>query len=671
MFCVKSSNCFIIGGTNLMNISKDDSIRLRSCISVQNGLVNEIDDNFVEFTGYSREELIGKTFSYIMNDMLKVNKVIEKMEELVFIERCFFFTKVLDFKQTSIAFEKDLQNELTHITFIQLPITSINNPLSFTHQIICNSTLGIAMFYVEDFTLLKANKQYETIIFERYKQSDIISKKIYEYDFGWWDSTDEILWKRVVQTQNPYYCMEQPALNPHTREMEYFDTSITPIMDNERVKYLILSLNNVTEKVKLRIENEKKALVIKKQRDQLEGIMENMSDAIFIIDKSGKYILKNKASMKNFQIEIEQVGDIYNGAEFYDLDGKRITPDKMPEVLMQRGIETKDQVLYIKYPTTEMYVSVSATPFFDQQGNYTMGVLSSRDITDYIKHSETIKAQQYALLQAEKKEKEDLEKIIEMKDEFLSLISHEFKTPMTVIISALQAMSFLYKDQITDKIQAYLDKIKQNTYRQVRLVNNLLDITGANAGNIKLNIKNLDIVFITNSIVESVLTYANQKGVHLSFEADRNQMIIAMDEEKYERILLNLLSNAIKFTPRDKSIKVKIITRGVNIKIFVIDEGVGIPEDKHELIFERFGQVDSSYARQAEGSGIGLSLVKQIVKAMGGNISVDSQVDIGSSFCVEFPIRILGQESQREEMKVLVDERLTHSIAIEFSDIYM
>lgn len=654
-----------------MNISKDDSIKLRSCISVQNGLVNEIDANFVEFTGYSREELIGKTFSYIMNDMLKVNKVIEKMEELVFIQRCFFFTKVLDFKQTSIAFEKDLQNELTHITFIQLPLTNINNPMSFTHQIICNSTLGIAMFYVEDFTLLKANKQYEKIIFERYKQSDIISKKIYEYDFGWWDSTDEILWKRVVHTQNPYYCMEQPALNPHTREMEYFDTSITPIMDNERVKYLILSLNNVTEKVKLRIENEKKALVIEKQRDQLEGIMENMSDAIFIIDKNGKYILKNKASMKNFQIEIDHVGDTYNGAEFYDLDGNRITPDKMPEVLMQRGIETKDQVLNIKYPTTEVYVSISATPFFDQQGNYTMGVLSSRDITDYIKHSETIKAQQYALLQAEKKEKEDLEKIIEMKDEFLSLISHEFKTPMTVIISALQAMSFLYKDQITDNIQAYLDKIKQNTYRQVRLVNNLLDITGANAGNIKLNIKNLDIIFITNSIVESVVTYANQKGVNLSFEADSNQMIIALDEEKYERILLNLLSNAIKFTPRDKSIKVKITTRGVNIKVFVIDEGIGIPKDKHELIFERFGQVDSSYTRQAEGSGIGLSLVKQIVKAMGGNISVDSQMDIGSSFCVEFPIRILGEEAHREDMKVLIDERLTHSIAIEFSDIYM
>lgn len=654
-----------------MNISKDDSIRLRSCISVQNGLVNEIDDNFVEFTGYNGDELIGKTFSHIINDMLKVNKEIRNMGDVIFIERCFFFTKSLDFKQTSIEFIKDQKNKLTQVIFIQLPLTSINNPLSFTHQIICNSTLGMAMFYAEDFTLLKANKQYERIIFEKYKQSNIISKKIHQYVIGWWDSTDEILWKSVVQTQKPYYCMEQPALNRHTSEIEYFDTSITPIMDNERVKFLILSLNNVTEKVKYRIENEKKALVIEKQKEQLEGIMQNMSDAIFINDKNGKYILKNKAAMEFFTIDVKQVSDIYNVAEFYDLDGRQITSDKMPEVLMQRGIETKDQVINVKFPEKEIYVSVSATPIFDQHGDYTMGVLSSRDITNYIKHSETIKAQQHELLQSEKKEKEDLEKIIEMKDEFLSLISHEFKTPLTVIISALQAMNFLFKDQITIKVKDYLDKIKQNTFRQVRLVNNLLDITGANAGSIKLYKKNLNIVYITNSIVESVRIYADQKGVNLSFESDSSQLVIAMDEEKYERILLNLLSNAIKFTPRDKSIKVKVLNNGVNIRVFVIDEGIGIPEDKHELIFERFGQVDSSYTRQAEGSGIGLSLVKLIVDALGGNISVVSQMDQGSSFCVEFPNEIIDKEHIGEETKGFIDTRLTQSIAIEFSDIYM
>jgi signal transduction histidine kinase len=144
-----------------------------------------------------------------------------------------------------------------------------------------------------------------------------------------------------------------------------------------------------------------------------------------------------------------------------------------------------------------------------------------------------------------------------------------------------------------------------------------------------------------------------------------------MDEEKYERILLNLLSNAIKFTPIDKNIKVKITNKEMKLRVYVIDEGIGIPKDKHELIFERFGQVDSSYTRQAEGSGIGLSLVKLIVNAMGGNISVNSQVDSGSCFCVEFPDLIIDKEDIGEDGKGFVDTRLTHSIAIEFSDIYL
>lgn len=654
-----------------MEISKDEELRTVPCISIRNGLIINISNYFEGITGYKKVELIGKDVLHVLNELLRLNKKIESVDKIDDIEICFIFDKSVNFKEFSIKVKKCEESNITHLFFERRALINMNNPLSFIHQIICNSTLGIAMFYAEDYTLLKASNDYKKIIFERYKQSDIIGRKIHEYATGWWNSNDEILWKRVVQTQNPYYYIEQSVLNPHTGEMEYFDINITPIIEDDRVKFLIFTLNNVTEKVKYRIENEKKALVIEKQKDQLEGIMENMSDAIFIIDRNGKYILKNKAAVERFNIDIKQVGDVSNAAKFYNMDGEAITPEKMPEVLLQRGIETKDQVINIKFPRKEIYVSVSATPIFDQLGNYTMGVLSSRDITSYIKHNETIKAQQYALLQEEKKEKENLEKVIEMKDEFLSIISHEFKTPLTVIISALQAMNFLYKDQITDKIKAYLDKIKQNTYRQVRLVNNLLDITGAYAGNVKLNMKNLDIIYITKSIVESVGTYADQKGVNLSFESDLNQKIMAMDEEKYERILLNLLSNAIKFTPKDKSIKVKIISKGVNVRVFVIDEGIGIPKDKQELIFERFGQVDSSYTRQAEGSGIGLSLVKLIVNAMGGNISVDSRVDLGSSFCVEIPVLILEQELVGEDLKVLIDTRLTQSIAIEFSDIYL
>jgi signal transduction histidine kinase len=143
-----------------------------------------------------------------------------------------------------------------------------------------------------------------------------------------------------------------------------------------------------------------------------------------------------------------------------------------------------------------------------------------------------------------------------------------------------------------------------------------------------------------------------------------------MDEEKYERILLNLLSNAIKFTPQNKSIEVKIICQADKVKLMVIDEGIGIPIEKQELIFERFGQVDSSYTRQAEGSGIGLSLVKLMVNVLGGQISVLSKVGVGSCFSVELPDLVVREELDIGALKELIDNRLIQSIAIEFSDIY-
>jgi signal transduction histidine kinase len=270
----------------------------------------------------------------------------------------------------------------------------------------------------------------------------------------------------------------------------------------------------------------------------------------------------------------------------------------------------------------------------------------------------------------------ELEASIKMKDEFLSTISHEFRTPLTVINSAIQAIEHFCGAEMSDRLKGYLDKIKQNSFRQLRLVNNLLDITRANAGHIKINRRNADIVCLTKSIVESVQVYSAQKGIKISVLSSLEQLVTGIDEEKYERILLNLLSNAIKFTPTGKSIVVKLSTGINNIIIEVIDEGVGIPEDKMDLIFERFGQVDSSLTRQAEGTGIGLSLVKLFAEALGGCITVKSKVGEGSTFCLLLPNTTVEREQDGDAadavcLKEIADNRTVQSTTIEFSDVYL
>ena len=272
--------------------------------------------------------------------------------------------------------------------------------------------------------------------------------------------------------------------------------------------------------------------------------------------------------------------------------------------------------------------------------------------------------------QLQKEKNEALENSIKMKDEFLATITHEFKTPLTVINAALQAIENIYGSQVSEGIKKHLQRIRTNSFRQLRLVNNLLDITRYNAGHVKINRRNMDIVFLTRTIVKSVDLYAKQKGVLLKFLTEIESREMAIDEEKYERILLNLLSNAIKFTPKDKSIDVHISCKNRQAIITVKDEGVGIPKAKQKLIFERFGQVDSSLTRQAEGTGIGLSLVKTLVEEINGTVTVDSEEGMGSAFIVTLPITKLRSDMPEINDMVTSDIRVMQATVIEFSDIY-
>jgi signal transduction histidine kinase len=262
---------------------------------------------------------------------------------------------------------------------------------------------------------------------------------------------------------------------------------------------------------------------------------------------------------------------------------------------------------------------------------------------------------------------------MEMKDEFLSLISHEFRTPLNVINTAIQALHFIYGEELSDKVKEYIGTIRQNTFRQLRLVNNLLDITRMNSGYFKINKRNIDIIPLTKFITESIITYAEQKGLSLVFSTSLKKQIIGIDSDMYERIILNLLSNAIKFTPKGKTIDVRLsrkVEKGkYSVDIEIIDKGVGIPPDKLGLVFERFGQVDNSLTRQAEGTGIGLYLTKMLVEMMGGQITVESQVGVGSTFAVRFPIRKIKHAPKELIDHDIIHKKLVQAISVEFSDV--
>jgi len=312
-----------------------------------------------------------------------------------------------------------------------------------------------------------------------------------------------------------------------------------------------------------------------------------------------------------------------------------------------------------------VYKSFSITPIYEH-GQLRFFVEISSDITDVVLERQQMKERIIVVEQ----QKNEIEKTLKMKEEFFSFMSHEFKTPLTIINTAVQALENICGNELSKKAKVFVKKIRQNSFRQLRLINNLLDITRSDAGFIKINKRNADIVSMTKVITESVALYARQKGIILKFSSELDKKIIAIDDEKYERILLNLLSNAFKFTPINKSVSVHIFSDEQNICVQVRDEGIGIPKEKQDVIFDLFGQVNSSLVRNTEGTGIGLSLVKILVEAMGGSIGLESEEGVGSVFSILLPDVVAEENDEQLMMEGVNDYRLVNAIDIEFSDIY-
>ncbi|MHB9946094.1 PAS domain-containing sensor histidine kinase [Clostridium botulinum] len=250
--------------------------------------------------------------------------------------------------------------------------------------------------------------------------------------------------------------------------------------------------------------------------------------------------------------------------------------------------------------------------------------------------------------------------------EFLSNISHELKTPLNVIFTAVQLLGFYEKDVDYEKQDKYLKLIKQNCYRLMKLINNLLDTTKLDSGYLKLNLVNYNIVNLIEEITLSVTSYAESKGINIIFDTNVEEKIIAVDTDKIERIILNLLSNSIKFTNPGGNIFVNVKDCGENVYVHVKDTGVGIPSDKLESIFERFFQVDKTLKKNKEGTGIGLHLVKSFVEMHNGTVHIKSELGQGTEFIIKLPAVVCEEQIKS---KNIVYEANIERINMEFSDI--
>ncbi len=240
---------------------------------------------------------------------------------------------------------------------------------------------------------------------------------------------------------------------------------------------------------------------------------------------------------------------------------------------------------------------------------------------------------------------EQLRELDRIKTRFFNNVSHEFRTPLTLTIGPLENMLAGVYGPLHDQARKQLDLALRNARRLLRLINQLLDLSKIESGKMELTVTHGNVVPLIEGVVMSFTAFAEKKNLNLSFSCDHNEVSLYFDPACLEKVLFNLLSNAVKFTEDGGDVWVSIddgTTRMAGrtqeaVFIHVRDTGIGIPEDQLPYIFDRFHQVDGAVANAHEGTGIGLSLVKELVGLHLGTITVHSEPGFGSEFVVALP----------------------------------
>ncbi|MBX9138829.1 MULTISPECIES: cell wall metabolism sensor histidine kinase WalK [unclassified Clostridium] len=225
----------------------------------------------------------------------------------------------------------------------------------------------------------------------------------------------------------------------------------------------------------------------------------------------------------------------------------------------------------------------------------------------------------------------------EINKELFANISHEFKTPVNVIYSAIQMQDLKRESNDMNEILKFNSIIKQNCYRLIRLINNFIDSSKLTQQDYNLNLKCLNIVNIVENTTMSILSFAEMKGINVIFDTEEEELFVYADKDLIERTILNILSNAIKYNEENGKIDVLVGTRKENIIIEIEDNGIGIPKEKVKYIFNRYERVQTSEARYKEGSGLGLNIVKEIINKFNGSVKIESEESIGTKITIIIP----------------------------------
>lgn len=676
-----------------------DVIQVECCIKDTDGEYIYVNQQFADNLGCEKSEIIGKTsrdffckedWSY----MEKKERLSIEKKKIINNENVYFTTNEKKWYSNTLGPIFDESNNVKYIASCKLDIT-LTKFLNDTLQIALNQITQIS----SDISIFDMDKEYKSLIqytiekLMKFSKSDGISviyldkkssklrviaqsgevietfkdedfgKELYEFIHTYGEG--------MIQLEQLRNSKDLDLINKNCIPDKFSAMGIYNMnLDEDYSGFIMLTykkghedrcipinyFKTICSYISINITNWKKCKDIKDERAKVEKINNSLMQFIDVSeDMIATWDLDGNPIYNNFQIFNILGYDTVKSINFFDI----LYPDDREQVFNLMFNEGHD----FGSVTSRFRCSDNTYKWIDWSFKIlreeNMFFSTGRDVSERIANEK-----RKLLLQQAKC-------IEEIKDEFLSNITHEFRTPINIIMSTIQLISTSLENNTykLETLHEHIKYLKRNSNRLLRLVNNLIDITYIKNGYHELNLQNYNIVELVENVCNAVVSNEENDDIKIIFDTDCEEINMACDADEIERILLNLLSNAIKYSFTTAPIIVSIKSNMNNVKISVKDHGIGIPKDYLDRVFDKLTRVDNNLTRHNEGSGIGLAIVKSLVNLHEGNIEVESELGKGSNFIITLPINLVNVGRVNVE-KICDCKNKIEKCAMEFSDIY-
>jgi PAS domain S-box-containing protein len=399
-------------------------------------------------------------------------------------------------------------------------------------------------------------------------------------------------------------------------------------------------INAVAERVGRITERKKAEELLKLRTKEQEVLLSSIPAFIYFKDTKSKLITANKAFAEMVNTPIDHLP----GKDAYDLFPKEQA--QKFHIDDQKVMQSGEAIMNIVEQFTDAegktrWASSSKVPYFGENGKVAGMVGLTIDITERKRaeeelqeRNEQLKAQHEELVE----KSIELEAVSQAKSEFLANMSHELRTPLNAVIGFSELMLDGIPGEINDEQRECVNDILNSALHLLSLINDVLDLSKVEAGKIELQRQNMDITDIISGVVPIIKPLLDKNEQEIEVSVMQGLPKIRGDKNRLEQVLLNLLSNASKFTGQGGRVQIHVGREGDYCQVAVIDTGIGIKKEDQEHIFEAFIQGETLPDGNKQGTGLGLTLTRQLVETMGGRIWVDSEYGKGSTFIFTLPL---------------------------------